>query len=78
MYVKNSKRRYIKTETGQKIPFNFKRYYCSKCNKLHTEIPNFIQPYKHYEASTINRVKSGDISTFGGDDSTIRYWQGKK
>ncbi len=78
MSVKNSKRRYIKSEINQKIPFNLKRYYCSKCKNIHTEIPNFVKPYKHYETSTIEHVKSGDIATFGGDNSTIRYWQGKK
>lgn len=76
--IRDSKRRYIKDETGQKIPLNLKRYYCSRCNKLHTEIPDIIEPYKQYDSLTIEKVKSGDISSFAGDDSTIRNWQRKK
>lgn len=78
MKIRDSKRRYIKTESGQKIPINLKRYYCSRCNKLHTEIPDIIIPYKQYKKSIIEKVKSGDISSFAGDDSTIREWQRKK
>lgn len=78
MKIRDSKRRYIKDETGQKIPLNLKRYYCIRCNKLHTEIPDIIEPYKQYDSLTIEKVKSGDTSSFAGDDSTIRNWQRKK
>lgn len=78
MKIRDSKRRYIKDESGQKIPINLKRYYCSRCEKLHTEIPDIITPYKQYDTKTIEKVKSGDILSFAGDDSTIREWQRKK
>lgn len=78
MTIKNSKRRYIKDNDGRKIPFNLKRYYCPVCNRLHTEIPDLIKPYRQYEQSIIDEVKKGHISIFSGDDSTIRYWKRKK
>lgn len=78
MKVKNSKKRYIKIGSGQKIPFNIKRYYCANCNRIHTELSDFIQSYRQYEKSIIEEVQRGHIDTFSGDDSTIRYWQGRK
>lgn len=76
--VKDSKRRYIKNGDGQKIPFNLKRYHCSQCQKLHTEIPDLVEPYRQYEQRTVEEVQKGNAATFAGDDSTIRYWRGKK
>ena len=78
MKIRDSKRRYIKLESGNRIPINLKRYYCSKCQKIHTEIPDLITPYKQYDTSTIEKIKSGDISSFAGDDSTIREWKRQK
>lgn len=76
--VKDSKRRYIKDELSRKIPFNLKRYFCSSCNKIHTEIPDIIQPYKQYETLTIRKVREGNSLTFAGDNSTIRKWRKEK
>lgn len=55
-----------------------KRYYCPNCNQMHTELPDLIKPYRQYEQSVIDAVQHGHIDTFAGDDSTIRYWKGKK
>lgn len=78
MTIKNSKQRYIKDCNSHKIPFNLKRYYCPNCNQMHTELPDLIKPYRQYEQSVIDAVQHGHIDTFAGDDSTIRYWKGKK
>lgn len=75
MKFRNTKRRSVKDNSGRKIPFNLKRYHCAVCNKLHTEIPDIIFPYRQYEKSVIEEVCKGNISTFSGDDSTIRYWK---
>jgi len=78
MKIRDTKRRYIRFGNGERYPFNLRRYYCSICHQLHTEIPDLVQPYKHYDSQTIEKVKSGDSSDFGGDDSTIRKWRGEK
>lgn len=77
MQVKDSKRRYIKDETGRKVPFNLRRFHCEACNRLHTELPDLVRPYSQYDTATIERVRSGEYVTFGGDDSTIRWWRKK-
>ena len=77
MQVKDSKRRYIKDETGRKVPFNLRRFRCETCIRLHIELPDLVFPYSQYDTATIERVRSGDYATFGGDDSTIRWWRKK-
>ncbi len=78
MKIRDTKRRYIRFENGERYPFNLRRYYCSCCHQLHTELPDLVQPYKQYDFKTIEKVQSGDSSDFGGDDSTIRKWRGRK
>lgn len=51
-----------------------RRLRCPQCNKLHTEIPAFITPKKHYEADVIKNVLAGCSSTCPADNSTIRRW----
>ncbi len=77
MAVKDSKRRYIKDESGRKLPFNLRRFYCPSCDRIHTEIPDLVTPYCQYDNATKERVKSGECATFAGDDSTIRKWRKK-
>ena len=77
MIVKDSKRRYIKDESGRKLPFNLRRFYCPNCDRIHTEIPDLVTPYCQYDNATRERVKSGEYATFAGDDSTIRKWRKK-
>jgi hypothetical protein len=48
---------------------------CPQCGHTHTELPNFIQPYKHYEASVIQDVVDGKSrDTCEADESTMRRW----
>lgn len=75
MIVKDSKRRYIKDESGRKLPFNLRRFYCPNCDHIHTEIPDMVTPYGQYDNATRERVKSGEYTIFAGDDSTIRKWR---
>ena len=77
MAVKDSKRRYIKDESGRKLPFNLRRFYCSNCDRIHTEIPDLITPYCQYDNVTRERVKSGAHIFFAGDNTTIRNWRKK-
>lgn len=78
MKIRDTKRRYIRFGNGEKYPFNLRRYYCSTCHKLHTELPDIVKPYKQYDSATIEKVTTGDSSDFCGDDSTIRKWREQK
>jgi len=73
--VRDSKKRIVKDAAGQEYIFNLRRLYCPHCNKLHTEIPDFILPNKHYSKRTIENVLDGTCDYFSGDDRTITRWK---
>lgn len=66
----------VRLRCGIKVQLLVPRGFCRKCHRLHTELPSFVQPYKHYEAMVIQQVMDGkDLSTCPIEDSTIRRWQ---
>lgn len=75
MKRRGNKKRTVIHEDGSSQILSLKRYYCEKCNTLHSEIPDIIIPYKQYDRATIEKVRNGDTSFFTGDDITIRRWQ---
>ena len=54
-----------------------RRLLCEGCAKLHTEIPDIIQPFKHYDSETIQSVIDGGEKAMDcvADDSTISRWK---
>jgi hypothetical protein len=49
---------------------------CKGCRKIHTELPDFILPFKHYDAQTIQAtldLEPNNCCT--ADDSTMRRWK---
>lgn len=78
MKIRDTKRRYIKSGSGERYPFRLRRYYCPNCRRLHTELPDVVKPYQQYDVATVERVQSGDSFDFCGDNSTIRKWRGQK
>jgi hypothetical protein len=47
------------------------------CRKLHRELPDIIQPYKHYESEVIQAAIDGseDAGKCSADNRTIRRWK---
>lgn len=68
--------RWVYMPCGRKFRFILAVGICPLCHHVHTELPHFIRPYKHYAASIIEGVVDGrtrDICE--ADDSTIRRWR---
>jgi hypothetical protein len=62
-------------KSGIRVRLFVPRAYCSRCHRLHTELPSFVQPYKHYEASVIqNVIDKKSLDTCPAEDSTIHRW----
>jgi len=77
VYHRDHKARDAKRLNGEVWHFRLRRLLCDNCDKLHTEIPDIIQPYKHYDSETIQSVldggeKAGDCVA---DNSTISRWK---
>lgn len=68
---------------GERKVFKIRRLKCSKCGKIHRELPDFLIPYKHYDCEIIKGVIDGYItsSTIGYEDYpsevTMRRWTRK-
>lgn len=81
-YYDNVKRM-IRTKGGNKSWTRVKRYKCEVCDAVHRLLPDFIFPYKHYEAEIIQGVVNGTITieTLGFEDypceMTIKRWTRK-
>lgn len=52
-----------------------RRLVCKSCGKLHTELPDFMQPYKHYEADAIQAEIDGSQENPLADDNTLKRWR---
>ena len=74
---RDSAARDSKNLLGEIRRFSLRRLLCKGCKKLHTEMPAFIQPYKHYDSYAIQAVLDGnaDAEACVADDSTIRRWK---
>jgi len=77
LIYRDSRLRGVKDLVGFKIFYLLRRLRCCLCRKLHTEIPDIIQPFKHYDSATIQCVidESEDAGLCGADNATIRRWK---
>lgn len=68
--------RHVLLKSGIHVTLLVPRCRCLQCRRLHTLLPDFVVPYKHYEASVIQGVVDGkDLSACPAEDSTLRRWQ---
>jgi len=77
VYHRDHKARAVKKLNGEVWHFSLRRLLCDNCEKLHTEIPDIIQPYKHYDSETIQSVLEGGEKAKDcvADNSTISRWR---
>ena len=55
--------------------YYLRRLRCAGCGKLHTEIPAFLLPHKHYTQAAIAEGMKDGPSCCPADSSTIRRWK---
>ena len=58
---RDSRPRIRKKEGGIKEYLMVRRFFCKTCHSYHTELPDCLVPYKHYEAEVISGVLDGVI-----------------
>lgn len=81
LHYRDKRRRIIKTSKGETFWCIVRRFKCVSCNRLHTEIPEQLTPYKHYEASAIEDVldditdESDPVTVDGPSEQTIKRWR---
>ena len=76
-------KRIVRTKGGGSWRVKVKRFKCTTCNTIQRYLPDYIFPYKHYEADIIEGFLSGAITsdTLGYEDypceMTIKRWTRK-
>ena len=74
---RDSRTRNSKNIMGIVDCYRLRRFLCLICVTLHTEIPDVLQPYKHYNSYVIQSVLEGrtEAESCNADTSTIRRWK---
>lgn len=75
LVVRDSKNRKALKDDGTKCVYRLRRLKCSACDTLHTELPDFMLPYKHYEAPIIEEALTRSDGHCPADNSTINKWR---
>lgn len=62
--------RIVRTKTRKTCRVKVQRFRCPVCGRIHRELPDYIFPYKQYEAEVIRGVLEGLITceTYGYED----------
>ena len=74
---RDRKLRKIVNLEGETRRYLLRRFRCLTCIRHHTEIPDVIQPYKHYDSETIQLVLDEDerAGLCVADIRTIQRWK---
>lgn len=75
MKVVGSRKRTVKDISGEQYVFSLRRLKCSKCNKIHTEIPDCIVPHKQYSKGAIDAAINIECDYFVMENSTVFRWK---
>lgn len=54
--------RIVKSEYGKIETVRLTRYKCIKCGSIHRELPEYLKPYKQFNADIINGMVDGSIN----------------
>lgn len=73
--VRDSKRRQVIESDGSRNHFSLRRLKCNDCGKLHTELPSFMVPHKHYASEVIEAELDGSRNDCHADQSTMDRWK---
>lgn len=67
--------RIVRTKGGKTSWIEIERFRCPVCGQIHRELPDYIFPYKQYEAEVIRGVLEGFITceTYGYEDYLCVY-----
>ena len=69
------RRRVVLDDRGGASVYLLRRLSCRRCGRLHLEIPDIMQPCKHYAAELIAGTLAGTVKHCPADNSTIRRWK---
>lgn len=81
MKYRDSRPRIMRQHGGVTHHVMVERYYCRKCHHLHTILPDFLVPYKHYSSEVIQDVLDEVVDEETPEDAdgpsplTMKEWK---
>lgn len=81
MKYRDSRPRIMRTHGGKTHHVMVRRYYCSRCHHLHTQLPDVLLPYKHYCSETVQDVLDEIVDEQSPEDAdgpspmTMKEWR---
>jgi len=74
--VIGSRRRKCRKGAEKSVTLIIRRLRCTRCKRIHHELPNLLVPYKRYEAASIEQVVTEPTSScVVAEESTLRRWR---
>ena len=71
-----SRERTWRKRDGEKNILIIRRLRCTRCKTIHHELPDFLVPYKRYDAQSIELgITQGSQSDVAADESTLNRWR---
>ncbi len=71
-----SRERKLRDESGESRRFIVRRLRCTRCEKIHHELPDLMVPYKRYGADVIEKATLPTTHlTVAADESTLYRWR---
>jgi hypothetical protein len=69
--------RNLKDLASEVMRLLLRRLLCLTCKTLHRELPDIVQPYKHYSSDVIQAVidEEEETSQCAADNATIKRWK---
>lgn len=77
---RDRRKRCVIDQEDTKLVFSLRRLFCDRCKRLHTELPDFIIPYKRYGSKVIESLVTDDEGTIPYEGRTrqkIKSWYEK-
>ncbi|WP_307197095.1 DUF6431 domain-containing protein [Neobacillus niacini] len=75
MSVIGTRNRKSRERSGETKLYNIRRMRCDQCGRIHHELPDFLVPYKRYEAECIESVLTNPSThDVPADESTLFRW----
>ena len=73
--VRDSKNRSVIRNSCKKETYRIRRLKYKHCHSIHNELPDFMQPNKHYEAAAIASVINERSDDCPAENSTLNRWR---
>ncbi len=72
----SSRKRVLINSSGERLVLVVRRLKCTRCGRVHHELPDILVPYKRYSSESIEAVIAGESAlNVAADESTINRWK---